>query len=121
MKIEGLTLSAGVALAAAASFALAQSAPPSVPAAPMSASTAPMSASAAAEMSEGEVRKVDKGSQKLTLRHGEIKNLEMPGMTMVFRVGDPALLDALAVGDKVRFSAERIDGAIVITAIHPLR
>lgn len=74
-------------------------------------------AQTAVEMTNGEVKKIDKDSQKITLKHGEIKNLEMPPMTMVFRVQDPALLDKVKPGDKVRFSVERRDGAIVLTAI----
>ena len=68
-------------------------------------------------MTEGEVRRIDKAQGKLTLRHGPIANLDMPGMTMVFRVADPRLLDTVREGDKVRFSAERVDGAITVTAI----
>lgn len=72
---------------------------------------------AATPMAEGEVRKIDKAQGKLTLRHGPIANLEMPGMTMVFRVADPKLLDAVKDGDKVRFTAERLNGAFTVTAI----
>jgi Cu/Ag efflux protein CusF len=71
------------------------------------------------ELSEGVVRKIDKDAGKLTLRHGEIKNLEMPGMTMVFRVGEPALLDKVKVGDKVRFRAENSADGFVVTVIEP--
>lgn len=70
-----------------------------------------------ASMTEGEVRKIDKDARKITLKHGDIKNLEMPGMTMVFQVKDAALLDKVKAGDKVMFAAERADGAIVVTAI----
>lgn len=70
-----------------------------------------------AEMTSGEVRKVDLEAQKITLKHGEIKNLEMPGMTMVFKATDPSLLDKVKAGDKVNFTAEKRDGAIVVTAI----
>lgn len=73
------------------------------------------------EMSSGEVRKIDKDAQKITLKHGEIKSMDMPGMTMVFKVLDPTLLDNLKVGDKVRFSAEKRDGAIVVTAIEAVK
>ncbi|OGB00771.1 MAG: copper-binding protein [Burkholderiales bacterium RIFCSPHIGHO2_12_FULL_61_11] len=69
------------------------------------------------DMVDGEVRKVDKDAKKITLKHGEIKNLEMPGMTMVFQVKDPAMLDKVKVGDKVRFTAEKSNGAIVIADI----
>lgn len=68
-------------------------------------------------MTDGEVRKVDKDSKKITIKHGEIKNLEMPGMTMVFQVKDPAMLDKVKAGDKVKFTAEQIGGAIVVTDI----
>lgn len=71
----------------------------------------------AAEMTEGEVRKVDKPAAKLTIRHGEIRNLDMPPMTMVFQVRDPALLDKVKAGDKVRFQAEKSGSAYVVTAL----
>jgi Cu/Ag efflux protein CusF len=72
---------------------------------------------AQAPASAGEVTKIDKAQAKITLRHGEIKNLDMPPMTMVYRVRDPKLLDSVAVGDKVRFAAEKIDGNYTVTAI----
>lgn len=65
----------------------------------------------------GEVRKIDKDSQKITLKHGEIKNLDMPPMTMVFKALDPTLLDKVKVGDKVQFQAVMRDGAMVVTTI----
>jgi uncharacterized cupredoxin-like copper-binding protein len=79
------------------------------------------SPAASGEMADGEVRKVDKETKKITLKHGEIKSLDMPGMTMVFQVKDPAMLDAVKQGDKVRFKAERSGGAIVITEIQATR
>ncbi len=75
--------------------------------------------STTANMADGEVRKVDKENKKMTIRHGEIKNLDMPPMSMVFQVRDPALLDKLKPGDKIRFSAEKLEGAFVVTAIEP--
>ena len=74
-------------------------------------------AAATAAMTEGEVRKIDKGNQKITLKHAEIKSLEMPGMTMVFRVKDAAMLDKVQVGSKVMFAAESTGGAITVTAL----
>jgi len=63
----------------------------------------------------GEVRKIDESAGKITLKHGPIKNLGMDeGMTMVFRVKDPALLKQVAVGDKVKFEAENADAGITI-------
>ena len=72
---------------------------------------------AASVMTAGEVRKIDAEQGKITLKHEAITNLDMPGMTMVFRAADPALLKNLNVGDKVRFHAESRDGAIVVTQI----
>jgi Cu(I)/Ag(I) efflux system protein CusF len=74
-------------------------------------------AQAAMDMTAGEVKKIDKESQKITIKHGEIKNMEMPPMTMVFKVLDPALLDKVKPGEKVNFTAEKRDGAIVVTTI----
>ena len=76
--------------------------------------TAPATAAA---LADGEVRKVDKDAGKLTLRHGPIARLDMPGMTMVFKVADPKMLEALKEGDKVRFAADRINGAMTVTTI----
>lgn len=72
---------------------------------------------AQAQSTDGEVRKIDKAQGKITLKHGEIKSLDMPPMTMVFRVKDPAMLDRVAVGDKVRFDAAKVDGQYTVTAI----
>ena len=72
---------------------------------------------AQADLTDGEVRKIDKDGGKLTLRHGEIRNLDMPPMTMVFTVKDKALLDKLQPGDKVKFRAVAEGGQIVVTQI----
>ena len=74
-------------------------------------------APAASVNTDGEVRKIDKEQGKVTLKHGPIANLDMPGMTMVFRVADAKLLDAIKEGDKVRFAADRVNGAMTVTAI----
>ena len=84
---------------------------------PASAAAAAPAAAAADEMTDGEIRKVDKGSAKITIKHGEIKRLDMPPMTMVFQVKEPALLDKVKAGDKVRFKAEQTPGGFVVTAI----
>ena len=65
----------------------------------------------------GEVRKVDRDNLKITIKHGEIKSFDMPAMTMVFTIKDPALLEAAKPGDKVRFVVAREDGKFVVTAI----
>lgn len=76
---------------------------------------------AAAEMAEGEVRKINKEAGKLTIKHGPIQNLGMPGMTMIFRVSDPAMLEQAKVGDKIRFEAQKINGALTVTALNVIR
>ena len=73
------------------------------------------------DMTEGEIRKVDMESKKVTIKHGAIKNLDMPGMTMVFQVKDPAMLEKVKAGDKVRFKAVKAGGAIVVTEIQPIK
>ena len=72
---------------------------------------------AAADMADGEVRKVDKENKKITLKHGVIKNLDMPGMTMVFGIKDAAMLDNLKAGDKVKFKPDQAGSAFVVTDI----
>lgn len=69
------------------------------------------------DMADGEVRRIDKATGKITLKHGEIKNLDMPSMTMVFQVKDPSALNSLKVGDKVKFRAEQSGGAYVVTTM----
>ena len=81
----------------------------------------PAASTGAADLADGEVRKIDKDTGRLTLRHGEIRNLDMPGMTMVFQVREPALLDKLKVGDKVRFRAEKAGSGYAVTAIEMAR
>lgn len=72
-------------------------------------------------MTNGEVRKVDKDNKKITLKHEDIKNLDMPAMTMVFTVKDEALLDKVQPGDKVQFRAENEGGKISVTEIQPAK
>ena len=71
----------------------------------------------AASMATGEIQKVDKEAGKVTIKHGEIKNLDMPPMTMVFRVKVAAMLDTAKVGDKINFEADKINGNLTITKI----
>jgi Cu(I)/Ag(I) efflux system protein CusF len=88
-------LATGLSVAALAAPALAQSLP----------------------QAQGEVRKVDKAAGKISLKHGEIKNLDMPPMSMVFQVQDPALLNKVKLGDKVLFTADKIDGNYTVMSI----
>ena len=72
---------------------------------------------ASGAMAEGEVRKVDKDAKKITIKHGPLQRLDMPAMTMVFQVKDPAMLDQVKAGDKIRFDAEKVGGGFVVTKI----
>jgi Cu(I)/Ag(I) efflux system protein CusF len=65
----------------------------------------------------GSVTKIDQKQGKITLKHGPIKNLDMDAMTMVFAVGDSAMLKTVKVGDKVKFEADRVNGRITVTKI----
>lgn len=87
------------------------------------AQTAPAAGSAAsAELTSGEIRKVDKEAGKITIRHERIKPLDMPAMTMVFGVRDPKMLDAVKAGDKIRFSAvDEGGGKLVLTEVQPAK
>ena len=72
---------------------------------------------AQAPTASGEITKLDKAAARVTLKHGEIKNLDMPPMTMVFRVADAKLLEGLAVGQRIGFTAERINGQFTVTSV----
>ena len=72
-------------------------------------------------LTDGEVKKIDKDAGKITIKHGEIKHMEMPGMTMVFVVKDKALLDTVSVGAKIRFMAANENGRMVVTDIQPAK
>jgi Cu(I)/Ag(I) efflux system protein CusF len=73
------------------------------------------------QLAEGEVRKIDKNAKKITIKHGPIANLDMPAMTMVFQIKDPAMLDQVKAGDKIRFQAEKIGGALIVTAVEQVK
>ncbi len=78
---------------------------------------APVKAQAQGALVDGEVRKVDQETKKITLRHGPIPNLDMPAMSMVFQVKDPAMLEQVKAGDRVLFEAEKTGGVYVVTHI----
>jgi Cu(I)/Ag(I) efflux system periplasmic protein CusF len=69
------------------------------------------------ELFEGEVRKVDKDAKKITIKHGPMPKLDMPAHTMVFQVKDPVLLERVKPGDRIRFEAEKVGGAFLLTKI----
>ena len=108
----------GVASAQAASHV---GAPMTMPAEVKKEMPAAAGGMAIGDMADGEIRKVDMDNKKITIKHGEIKNLDMPGMTMVFQVKDPAMLTTVKTGDKVRFKAEKSGGAIVVTEMQPAK
>ena len=95
--------------------ALVLSAAALLPISALAQTTAPAAPAAMVDAAQAEVRKVDKDAKKVTLKHGPIKNLDMPSMTMVFQVKDATLLDKIAVGDKIMFTAEQQQGAYVMT------
>lgn len=74
---------------------------------------------AAKPLSEGEVRKLDKAGKKMVIKHGPLANLDMPPMTMEFSVKDPALLEKVKTGQKVRFRAEMVGGKVTVVALEP--
>lgn len=89
--------------------------------APVHAQTPAAAAAETSVMSDGVVRKIDAANNKITLKHGPIANLDMPGMTMVFRVVSPTLLNGLKVGDTVKFHVERANGALTVTDIQAVK
>jgi Cu(I)/Ag(I) efflux system periplasmic protein CusF len=104
LKLSRVTAAAvaTIVLAFAGTHSFAQ--PPAQPPAPT-------------DVAQGEVRKIDKEAKKITIKHGEIKNLEMPPMTMVFQIKDAALLENLNLGDKIRFRAAKQGGNYIVTEI----
>jgi Cu/Ag efflux protein CusF len=98
-----LALALGVS---SASFALADDA--------HHAPTPNPTAGATASMAEGEVKKVAKDTGKITIKHGKLKNLGMPPMTMVFRVKDPAMIEQVKPGDKINFIADKVEGQFTV-------
>lgn len=78
-------------------------------------------AQAASAMADGEVRRIDKDAQKMTIKHGPIPSLDMPPMTMVYRVKDPAMLEQVKPGDKIRFTADKVGGAFTVMSLEPAK
>ena len=74
---------------------------------------------ATAAMTEGEVKKIDKSAGKITIKHGPLAKLDMPAMTMVFRVADPKMLDQVKPNDKIKFEADKVNGALTIVTLAP--
>lgn len=108
---SGVLIAMALTLVSASS--LAQTTMPSIP--------GPVKTDGAEALSEGEVRRIDAALGRITLRHGPLKNLDMPPMTMVFDLRDKSMLAALKVGDKVRFRALEEGGKYVVTHIEAAR
>jgi Cu/Ag efflux protein CusF len=83
--------------------------------------TAPKKAAAAPTQTAGVVRKVDPARGEVTIAHEEIRNLDMPKMTMVFKVRDPAWLGKLKAGDAIRFTADTVRGELTVTSYEASR
>ncbi len=81
------------------------------------ATSAHATQAATQDLAEGEIRRIDASTGRVTIRHGFIKSLDMPPMTMVFTATEPGLLNNLKVGDKVRFAAKQQQGKIIVTQI----
>ena len=106
--LKTLLILVAISAGATSSFAASHAAAPAVTSTTMQA-TLPST--------DGEVRKIDLENKKITLKHGEIKNLDMPGMTMVFQVKDPAVLATVKAGDKVKFTVDKVNGAMTILSL----
>ena len=104
-NIKSLLIIASLFTASSIGFAASHAAAPAA------------NAASALPMVSAEVRKVDLENKKISLKHGEIKNLDMPGMSMVFQVKNAAMLENIKAGDKVMFTADKVDGAYMVMSI----
>ncbi|MFA1624684.1 copper-binding protein [Rhizobium mongolense] len=71
----------------------------------------------AQEFTKGVVNKIDAKAKKVTIKHEDLKSLDMPAMTMVFRVENAALLEKLKEGSNIEFVAERVNGKLTVTEV----
>lgn len=107
-NIKSLVIAATLLSSVTFSYAASHAAAPAV---------SSSAATASLPMVNAEVRKVDLENKKVTLKHGEIKNLDMPGMNMVFQVKNAAMLENIKAGDKVMFTADKVDGAFMVMSM----
>jgi len=84
---------------------------------PAPATKTELSTTAEQPQSDGEIKKIDKQAGKITVKHGPLANLDMPSMTMVFRVMDSGMLEQVKAGDKVKFTVKKLNGILTITAL----
>lgn len=113
LRVSGVSVFFGIFFVSSAAFTAEQNTVKT------SASSSIIMLAEADTMADGEVRRINKGARKLTIKHGEIKSMEMPPMTMEFVVTDDAMLERLNKGDKIKFKVEDQDGKMVITEIVP--
>jgi Cu(I)/Ag(I) efflux system periplasmic protein CusF len=113
MKLT-VTIAVGIAVGSCGPNALAAEANPR-------STVVAQAGTANVAMTDGEVKKVDKEAGKLTIKHAPLANLDMPAMTMVFHVKDPAMLDQVKEGDRIRFVADRVNGAITVVELTPVK
>jgi Cu/Ag efflux protein CusF len=84
----------------------------------LSAGAQGASAQAPSDLIAGQVMKVDQSAHKITIKHGPIPKLGMvEGMTMVFKAQDPAMLNSVRAGNKIKFDAEQVNGQYIVTKI----
>ena len=114
---KGASKTSGQAMTTAPAAAGVTTTTPSAESVPAPA-VQPLPAGKSDAMSEGVVRKIDVASGKITLKHGPLLNLDMPAMTMVFKVQSPEMLKSVKVGDAVKFRVEKINGGFTVTAIN---
>ena len=81
----------------------------------------PAAATPAIEPAEGEIRKIDTDARKITIKHGEIKNLDMPAMTMVFQLQESVQIGTLKVGDKIKFKVASVAGKYTVTELQVIK
>ena len=82
---------------------------------------APQATQASAALTDGEVKKVDKASGRITIKHGPLSRLQMGAMTMAFKVTDARMLDEVKAGDKIRFDADNVKGALTVTKLEVVK
>jgi Cu(I)/Ag(I) efflux system periplasmic protein CusF len=118
MKIINILQTLSIAALLISSTAIVNAAShAAAPTAPATSAAQQDTAKSNLPMATAEIRKIDVENKKITLKHGEIKNLDMPSMTMVFGVNDAAMLDKLAAGDKVMFTADKVGSTFTVMSI----
>lgn len=84
-------------------------------------SAAKPAVAASAALTQGEVRRVDKAAGTVTIQHGAMPKLDMPPMTMPYRVKDKAVLEQLKPGDKIAFDADAVGGVFTVIRLEKVK